>query len=160
MSFWDNVKKIAQPYADDEYDDYDDTEDIFEESRNSRRTPPPVPSADPASSTATIPEDRAAGSKVISSGANKPGVVLFRPISFQDAVRAANELRERKAVIINLENVDKNVARRVVDFLSGCSYALDGQVKKIAQGSYLFCPHSMDVGGDLEGTQPGSEAHY
>ena len=87
-------------------------------------------------------------------------MVLFRPISFQDAVRAADELRERKAVIVNLENVDKNVARRVVDFLSGCSYALDGQVKKIAQGTYLFCPHSMDIAGDLEGTQPGSDAHY
>ncbi len=159
MSFWDNVKKIAQPYGDDEYDDYDDAEDLFESSRPSRRTPP-VPAADSGETAVPAPEDRAAGSKVISSGSNKPGVVLFRPISFQDAVRAADELRERKAVIVNLENVDKNVARRVVDFLSGCSYALDGQVKKIAQGTYLFCPHSMDIAGDLEGTQPGSDAHY
>ena len=159
MSFWDNVKKIAQPYGDDEYDDYDDAEDLFESSRPSRRTPP-VPAADSGETAVPAPEDRAAGSKVISSGSNMPGVVLVRPISFQDAVRAADELRERKAVIVNLENVDKNVARRVVDFLSGCSYALDGQVKKIAQGTYLFCPHSMDIAGDLEGTQPGSDAHY
>ena len=159
MSIWDSVKKIAQPYGDDDYDDYDDNEEMFDTSRNSRRTPP-TSEGENAAPSAPAPEDRIAGSKVISSGANKPGVVLLRPISFQDSVRAANELRERKAVIVNLENVDKTVARRVVDFLSGCSYALDGQVKKIAQGTYLFCPHNMDVAGDLEGAQPTAESYY
>ena len=42
------------------------------------------------------------------------------------------------------------MARRVVDFLSGCAYAVDGKVKKVAQSTYLFCPHNMDVLGDLE----------
>ena len=49
-----------------------------------------------------------------------------------------------------MENVDKALTRRVVDFLSGAIYALDGSVKKIAQATYLFCPHNMDVVGDLE----------
>lgn len=154
MSFWDNVKKIAQPFSDDEYDDYDDSEALFEAAHTSRRTPPA-----PAAESAALPEDLTTGSKVIGSG-SKPGVVLFRPISFQDAVRAADELREHKAVIINLENVDKTVARRVVDFLSGCAYVLDGQVKKVSQGTYLFCPHSMNIDGDLEGSSPSAEALY
>ena len=103
----------------------------------------------------------AAGSfsgKVLSMNSNKPSVVLFRPTSFNEATKAADDLRERKAVIVNMENVEPSMARRVVDFLSGCAYALDGKVKKIALATYLFCPHSMDVMGDLETLQTESES--
>ena len=72
---------------------------------------------------------------------------------------AADDLRNRKAVIVNMENVDKAMARRVVDFLSGCVYALDGDVKKIAQSAYLFCPHNMDIVGDLETLQAEVESY-
>ena len=76
-----------------------------------------------------------------------------------DAAKAADELRGRRAVILNMENVDKALTRRVVDFLSGCVYALDGQVKKVAQSTYLFCPHSMDIVGDLETFQAEAESY-
>ena len=153
MSFWASVKKIAQPYSGDDYDDFDDNEALFakEASRNGRRTPPVAGSMDTGFGAAPAPEDPSFNSKVVSTGSHKPGVVLFRPITFGDAVSAANDLRDRKAVIVNLENTDRTVARRVVDFLSGCSYALDGQVKKISAGTYIFCPHSMDIAGDIGG---------
>ena len=93
------------------------------------------------------------------SAANKQEVVLFRPGSFNDTSKAADDLRNRKAVIVNMENVDKAMARRVVDFLSGCVYALDGDVKKIAQSAYLFCPHNMDIVGDLETLQAEVESY-
>ena len=93
------------------------------------------------------------------SVANKQEVVLFRPGSFNDTSKAADDLRNRKAVIVNMENVDKAMARRVVDFLSGCVYALDGDVKKIAQSAYLFCPHNMDIVGDLETLQAEVESY-
>ena len=83
----------------------------------------------------------------------KQEVVLFRPVSFGDTTKAADALRSSKAVVLNLENVDKAMSRRVVDFLSGCVYALSGSVKKVAQSAYLFCPHNMDVVGDLEALQ-------
>ena len=89
----------------------------------------------------------------------KQEVVLFRPVNFNDTSKAAEDLRNKKAVIANMENVDKAMARRVVDFLSGCSYALDGKVKKIAQSTYLFCPHNMDVVGDLENLQSEIESY-
>ena len=73
--------------------------------------------------------------------------------------KAADDLRNRKAVIVNMENVDKAMARRVVDFLSGCVYALDGTVKKIAQSAYLFCPQNMNVVGDLESVQAEVESY-
>lgn len=154
MSFWDNVKKFTQPYADDDYDDFDDAEDLFPAEKPSRRTA----SGSGDTSFNTHAEEPGFNGKVLNMSSNKPGVVLFRPIGFSDAVKAADELRERKAVIVNLENLDKTIARRVVDFLSGCSYALDGSVKKIAAGTYLFCPHNMDVAGDLGGVQAEAES--
>ena len=94
-----------------------------------------------------------------SSASNKQEVVLFRPGNFNDTSKAADDLRNRKAVIVNMENVDKAMARRVVDFLSGCVYALDGDVKKIAQSAYLFCPHNMEIQGDLESLQAEVESY-
>ena len=167
MSFWDNVKKFTQPYADDDYDEYEDDEvDGYEEeetpSRFSRRSaldtdndmsgfdfddepekPAPVAAPSPSGFNAQVVN--------ISSG--KQQVVLFRPTSFNDTSKAADDLRNRKAVLLNLENVDKAMSRRVVDFLSGCVYAVDGSVKKVAQSAYIFCPHNMDVVGDLEALQ-------
>ena len=62
-------------------------------------------------------------------------------------------MRAKKAVVLNLEGVEKNLARRVVDFLSGCAYALDGTVKKVSQATYVFCPYNMEVLGDLKNLQ-------
>ena len=91
--------------------------------------------------------------------AGKQEVVLFHAKTFDDAAKAADELCKRKAVILNMENVDKALTRRVVDFLSGSVYALDGRVKKVAQSTYLFCPHNMDVVGDLENIKAEAESY-
>lgn len=151
MNIWDSVKKFAQPYADDEDDDFDDNGELFSGSKNPRRRTPAATAVEttPAPTLPTVEASRP--DKVISTASNKPGVVLLRPITFADAVSGANDLKDRKAVIVNLESCDRTVARRVVDFLTGCSYALGGQVKKIAAGTYLFCPQNMDLAGDLGG---------
>ena len=162
MSFWDNVKKFAQPYSDEDYDDYDEEMDAYEEEEQeaaprSRRTSPfsaIAPEAEPA--PAPAPSAGFSG-HVMNMNSGKQEVVLFHAKTFDDAAKAADELRKRRAVILNMENVDKSLTRRVVDFLSGSVYALDGRVKKVAQSTYLFCPHNMDVVGDLETMQADSE---
>ena len=190
MSFWDSVKKITQPYGEDEYDDYDDEEEMADDydepveeprpaRRSLRRAPAPAPvqepeeeeddfglNAAPIMPTASSSASAGFGAQVLNLGnssassvSNKQSVVLFRPNSFNDTSKAADDLRARKAVIVNMENVDKAMARRVVDFLSGCVYALDGDVKKIAQSAYLFCPHNMDIVGDLESLQAEVESY-
>ena len=184
MSLWDNVKKFAQPYADDDYDDYgedDDYLDDYEEPekpaparRKPRRAPAPAPAPEEededeeaddygfgpmTSTTSAAPAAGFSGQVLNMNSGNKQEVVLFRPGSFNDTSKAADDLRNRKAVIVNMENVDKTMARRVVDFLSGCVYALDGDVKKIAQSAYLFCPHNMDIVGDLETLQAEVESY-
>lgn len=184
MSLWDNVKKFAQPYSDDEYDDYDEDDDYADEyeepaqpapaRRSPRRAPAPEPAPQeeeeddygfspvPASSAPSGISSTGFTGQVLnmnSSISNKQEVVLFRPGSFNDTSKAADDLRNHRAVIVNMENVDKAMARRVVDFLSGCVYALDGDVKKIAQSAYLFCPHNMDIVGDLETLQAEVESY-
>ena len=169
MSFWDNVKKFAQPYSDDEYDDYDDELDEMEDEAvqsapRGRRTSPFASVQDSESSFASSGASASASStgfsgQVLSMGSGKQEVVLFHAKTFDDAAKASDELRRKKAVILNMENVDKALTRRVVDFLSGSVYALDGSVKKIAQSTYLFCPHNMDVVGDLENVQSEIESY-
>jgi len=169
MSLWDNIKKFAQPYSDEDYDDYED-EDVYEEAAPQepapRRRVSPFANTEP--STYSAPAAPAAPVAAASTGfsgqvlnmspSGKQEVVLFHAKAFDDAAKAADELRRKKAVILNMENVDKALTRRVVDFLSGAVYALDGSVKKVAQSTYLFCPHNMDVIGDLESFQ--NEASY
>ena len=168
MSFWDNVKKFAQPYSDDDYDDYDEEYDDYEETEQepaprSGRRPSPFASAAAESDYDSAPAASAASTPSFSGQvvnmAGKQEVVLFHAKTFDDAAKAADELRRRKAVILNMENVDKSLTRRVVDFLSGAVYALDGSVKKIAQCTYLFCPHNMAVVGDLENIQINAESY-
>ena len=167
MSFWDNVKKFAQPYSDEEYDDFDDEMDDFGEveeepsprkRRNPFNTDRETESSAPAASSVSSVSGGFSG-QVLNMNSGKQEVVLFHAKTFDDAARAADELRKRKAVILNMENVDKSLTRRVVDFLSGSVYALDGSVKKVAQSTYLFCPHNMDVVGDLENIRNESESY-
>ena len=172
MSFWDEIKNFAKPYSDeDDYDDYDDEmDDSFEEEAQPERTPrfgrreaapaeaaPAFAPAVSATTAFTPVANTGFSGQVVSS--NKIQLILVRPESFNDAPTIAANMRAKKAVVLNLEGVEKNLARRVVDFLSGCVYALDGQVKKVAQSTYLFCPHSMDIVGDLESIQAEAESY-
>ena len=161
MSFWDSVKKFTQPYSDEEYDYDEENEEYEEEVQDSPRSrrPSPFGSASEESSSTFSSSDRGFSGQVMGMGSNKQEVVLFHAKSFDDAAKAADELRRKRAVILNMENVDKALTRRVVDFLSGSVYALDGSVKKIAQSTYLFCPHNMDVVGDLENIQGEIESY-
>ena len=165
MSFWDEIKNFAKPYNDEEdYDDYDDEmEDSFEEEAapaeraprfGRRETPVQEPAFAPAVSTTTAftPANTGFSGQVVNTS-SKVQLILVRPESFNDAPTIAANMRAKKAVVLNLEGVEKNLARRVVDFLSGCAYALDGTVKKVSQATYVFCPYNMEVLGDLKNLQ-------
>ena len=192
MSIWDNVKKFAQPYSDDEYDDYDDYDDDYEDDvedepvrraprkparapRATRRAPmqrepePEIEEEDyeedftsafnsvPKTSAAPVPAapaERSFPGKVVSMSRNQAQeIVRFHPTSFQDSKKAASDLVANKAVIVNLEELDKDSSRRMVDFLSGVVFAMNGDVQKIAQGAYVFCPPNMFITGGPEALQ-------
>ena len=175
-NIWERVKDFTGPYAaDDDYDDeYEDMEDGFEEeeaprysrdrkdSRRERRTAP-VSESTPEENEDPVPGFGVAagfsGHVVGSAPSNKQQLVLVRPETFNDATAIATNLRQKKAIVLNLDNVDKALARRVVDFLSGCTFAVDGSVKKVAHATYLFCPSNMEVTGDLQNLAGEVEAY-
>lgn len=172
MSFWDGIKKFAQPYGDDDYDEYEDEMNDYPEEQEEepeaepvrRRRRSPFASAEPvtppeASAPVTPPASTGFSGHVMNMATGKNSVVLFHAKTFEDAARAADELRGKKAVIVNMENVDKSLTRRVVDFLSGAVYALDGTVKKVAQSVYLFVPQNMEIVGDLENLKNEADSY-
>ncbi|MGE5557208.1 MAG: cell division protein SepF [Bacillota bacterium] len=72
-------------------------------------------------------------------------VVVIEPVAFNDVEVIANHLRNKHPVIVNLENVEKSLARRIVDFISGAVFALDGFMQRISYGIFLFTPNNMDI---------------
>lgn len=79
-------------------------------------------------------------------------IVLLEPSSFGEAREVAEALKEKKPIIVNVRKTDKDLARRIVDFLSGIAYAIDGNMTKIADSIYIFAPSSVDI--ISQGDQP------
>ena len=76
-------------------------------------------------------------------------VVLVKPEKFDDASAIADHLREKRTVVLNLESTNKEIARRLLDFLSGVAYANEGKIKKVAISTYIITPDNVDILGDL-----------
>ncbi len=158
MGFMDELKKLAKPYSeDDEFDDFD--EDV-KPARSSRRSASSAASSAAPSSfsdfdTSDLDQTSSArrtpgGSKVVNIHTTaQMQVVLVKPDRFDNVSDIADHLRSKHAVVLNLEATNKDVARRLVDFLSGCAYALDGKIKKIAISTYIITPYNVDIVGDL-----------
>lgn len=146
MGFMDEIRKLTHPYSDqeEEYDDYDEEEELPEE------TPAPTPRRSYSRTAAPEAPRSGATSRVVNINATTQlQVVLVKPERFDQVSEIADHLRDKKAVVLNLETTNKDVSRRLVDFLSGCAYALDGKIKKVAISTYLITPYNVGVVGDL-----------
>ena len=76
-------------------------------------------------------------------------VVLVKPERFEDASTIADHLNNKRTVVLNLESTNKDIARRLIDFLSGVTYAQEGKIKKISAATYIITPYNVDIIGDL-----------
>ncbi len=76
-------------------------------------------------------------------------VVLSKPERFEDASGIADNLNDKRTVVLNLEGTNRDTARRLIDFLSGVAYANGGQIKKVANSTYIITPYNVDISGDL-----------
>lgn len=76
-------------------------------------------------------------------------VILVKPERFDDAASIADHLNEKRTVVLNLESTNKDVSRRLVDFLSGVAYANGGQIKRIAASTFLITPYNVGIMGDI-----------
>lgn len=94
--------------------------------------------------------DAKRGNKVVNIHATAQlQVVLVKPERFDDASTVADHLNAKRTVVLNLESSNKEVARRILDFLSGVAYANDGQIKKVANCTYIITPYNVGLMGDL-----------
>ncbi|MBO5408002.1 MAG: cell division protein SepF [Clostridia bacterium] len=77
-------------------------------------------------------------------------VVVVQPMAFEDSKEIADHLKTKKPIVVNLENIDREVAKRIIDFLSGAVYSLDGNIQKISNGIFLIVPYNMGIMGDFK----------
>ena len=154
MGFLDELKKLTRPY-DEEEDDYIDDAEVVDsrEAEKPRSNPFAGFGGEPAAQSAQQPSRpaRPREGKVVNFGpaGGQQQVVLVKPERFETAAEIADHLRAKRPVLINLETTPKEVTRRLVDFLSGVAYAIDGKVKKIAANTYIITPPNVDLVGDL-----------
>ena len=143
MGFMDELKKIIHPYDDKDYDYEEDFEEPVKESRS-----PFEERREDRRSEERRSEDR--HNKVVNIHATTQlKVVLVKPERFENASEIADHLKEKRTVVLNLESTNKDVARRLIDFLSGVAYAGEGKIKKVAANTYIITPYSVDIMGDL-----------
>lgn len=134
--YWDQIVDTVSGNTDaDEFetDEYED-EDTQEEERRTRRQPVPARNAANTGSSYT-PQPQAQPLKMM----------IVEPESFEDAQSIADYLRDRKPVVINFESTAPDIAKRIVDFVSGATYALDGNIQKVGKDIFLCTPSNVTV---------------
>ncbi|RKL63179.1 cell division protein SepF [Thermoanaerobacteraceae bacterium SP2] len=93
------------------------------------------------------PEIKPKGRVINIHQTSKNKMVIYKPASFDEVREISDEVKSRRAVIVNMEKLDKDSAKRVLDFMSGSIYALNGTVKKIGPGIFIFAPDNVDISG-------------
>lgn len=76
-------------------------------------------------------------------------VIVVKAEKFNDAAAIADHFKNKRAVVLNLDNTNKDIANRLIDFLAGVTYAADGELKRIANTSYILVPYNVDISGDM-----------
>ena len=134
-------------FPEDDYDDYEEEEYDVGPDNEPYATSSPNTNTAPAY-TADIPKRN--NNKVVTIHATTQlQVVLVKPERFEDASAVADHLNEKRTVVLNLESTNKDVSRRLIDFLSGVAYANNGQIKRVASSTYIITPYNVDIMGDL-----------
>ena len=151
MGLMDEIRKLTHSYPDkdeDLYDEYDD-EPMDDE-------PAPAPSRPTyttrgaAAVSPSMDTGRSSGGRVMSiNAASTMQVIVVKPERFDQVTEIADRLRDKQSVVLNLESTNKDIARRLIDFLSGVAYAGEGKIKKVAANTYIITPYHVDIEGDL-----------
>ena len=187
MGFMDELRKLTQPYEDEDdfYEGSDTTEAPapseaqleFESTFAGRETPEPAEEEDEDISAPQQPRESkglfsglgrkkpprqkpAQRERLVSFGGTEQQVILFNPRSFDEAGDLAQHLLQGRSVVMTLEGVPTDLARRLLDFLSGIAYALQGKITPISAKTYFVTPQNVDVrgAGDLAAAEQNTSA--
>ncbi len=83
---------------------------------------------------------------------------VVKPDRFENVSQIADHLLNKRTVVLNLESTNKETARRLIDFLSGVAYSIDGQLKRVANNAYVITPNNVDISGDQMRAKAAEEA--
>ena len=164
MGFMDELRRLARPYEDEEVEEFDDFEPVYRSERSERAERTERAERRPVKAAAAVGDtgpmfasdsersersERRSNKVVNIHTTTQLQVVLVKPERFENASEIADHLREKRTVVLNLEQTNKEVSRRILDFLSGAAYAQEGKVKKVALSTYIITPYNVDILGDL-----------
>lgn len=144
MGLLENIKNILTIPPEDEFDD--EIEEVVEKEESKKRNA----FQEPAKRTEATPRILGGGkAKTVSYNPSQMQVVLVKPERYDDVTSIADHLNEGKTVVLNLESADRDLSRRIVDFLSGATYANHGNIRKVSKGTFLIVPNGVDMMGEL-----------
>jgi len=151
MGFMDKFTDIFKERSEDDFDDfYEDNSSDFEmpyapkASRSTRSVKAPR-----EEKTERTHRSRTASDKVMNIHTTaQVQVVLVKPEQLSEAPSIADNLKAKRTVVLNLESTNRDIARRLLDFLSGVAYADEGSIKRVANSTYIITPYNVDVLGD------------
>ncbi len=192
MGFMDELKKLTQPY-DDEEDFFEGADDSFKPQPKAKAEPKikkPVsaaqlafennfadnsvsPAEDPSAAKPgeggglfggrlprKAPRQKAARQRSVNFGGHETSVILFSPTSFDEAGELVQYMLDGRTVVMTLESVPGDTARRLLDFLSGIAFALQGKITPVSAKTYFITPQDVDILGTQQPEQPESAGHY
>ena len=145
MGLLDKIKNILTIPEEDEFEE--EFEEVAEKAEHKKATQPTESYVKRSEQTPRV----IGGSKNKTVGFNpaQMQVILVKPERYDDVTSIADHMLEKKTVVLNLETVDRELSRRIVDFLSGATYALRGNLRKVSKGTFLIVPHGVDMMGEM-----------
>ena len=143
MGLFDELKKLTHTYEDEDEEYEEDFPDVRKPDNTAALFD------DRRARAAAAAEERRSNKVVNIHATTQLKVVLVSPQHFEDASEIADHLKNKRTVVMNLEATNKDVARRLVDFLSGVAYAGEGKIKRVANSTYIITPYHVDIEGDL-----------
>lgn len=151
MGIMDKFTDIFKERPEDDFDDfYEDNSSDFEvpHAARQRRQTREV-SVPREERTERIHRFRGESDKVVNIHTTaQVQVILVKPEQFSEAQGIADNLKAKRTVVLNLESTNREIARRMLDFLSGVAYAVEGSIKRVANSTYIITPYNVDVLGD------------
>ena len=139
MGIFDNLKGYFNAFDEEEIE-----EEFFEEETEKKEVRREEPKK-----VDTFPKIIPGRAKTTTSTPAQMQVVLVKPERYEDVTSIADHLNDKKTVVLNLESADRDLSRRIVDFLSGATYANHGNIKKISKATFLIVPSGVDMMGEL-----------
>lgn len=154
MALKDVFGKMFSVPSEDDYEDeyYEESGSVFDDDEVAEEEvkPASTPKATKKSDFGGLFSK--ASAKTEASEGSQIQVVLVKPTSFEEATEVAKHLCQRKTVVLNLETANRETSRRLLDFLAGTAFAVGGNIKRVANSTYIIAPGNVNLLGELIGS--------